>query len=64
MYEATIEDPTVYTRPWKISFPIYRRLEAERSAAGVQLRAVRRRDDTPPGPVQSTESIVTVTEEL
>ena len=28
MYEATIEDPTVYTRPWKISFPVYRRLEA------------------------------------
>jgi hypothetical protein len=28
MYEATIEDPTVNTRPWKISFPIYRRLEA------------------------------------
>ena len=27
MYEATIEDPAVYTRPWKISFPIYRRLE-------------------------------------
>ena len=27
MYEATIEDPNVYTRPWKISFPMYRRLE-------------------------------------
>ena len=28
MYEATIEDPAVFTRPWKISMPLYRRLEA------------------------------------
>jgi hypothetical protein len=26
-YEATIEDPKVFTRPWKIAFPLYRRLE-------------------------------------
>jgi len=27
MYEATIEDPKVFTRPWKISMPLYRRLD-------------------------------------
>jgi hypothetical protein len=26
-YEATIEDKNVFTRPWKIAMPIYRRLE-------------------------------------
>jgi hypothetical protein len=26
-YEATIEDPKVFTRPWKVSFPLYRRVE-------------------------------------
>jgi len=26
-YEAEIDDPEVYTRPWKISMPLYRRLE-------------------------------------
>src|SRR6185295_19091437 len=26
-YEATIEDPKIFSRPWKISMPIYRRVE-------------------------------------
>ena len=28
-YQATIEDPSVYTRPWKISMPLYRRVEKD-----------------------------------
>jgi hypothetical protein len=29
MYEATIEDPDTFTKPWKISFPLYRRIERD-----------------------------------
>ena len=38
MYEATIEDPNVFTRPWKMSFPLYRRVE--RNVQLVDFRCV------------------------
>ena len=28
-YEATLTDPTVFTRPWKIQMPLYRRVEKD-----------------------------------
>jgi len=28
-YEATIEDPQTFSRPWRISFPLYRHVEAD-----------------------------------
>jgi hypothetical protein len=26
-YEVTVEDPAIFTRPWKMSMPLYRRME-------------------------------------
>jgi hypothetical protein len=37
-YEATIEDPNVFTRPWKIQMPLYRR--TERNAQLLEYRCV------------------------
>src|SRR5262249_17375107 len=38
MYEATIEDPKVFTRPWKISMPLYRNIE--RNAQILEFKCV------------------------
>jgi hypothetical protein len=37
-YEATIEDPKVFSRPWKISMPLYRR--AEKNVKLLEYRCV------------------------
>ena len=37
-YEATIEDPNVFTRPWKISMPLYKR--AEKNAQLMDFKCV------------------------
>lgn len=43
-YEATIEDPQVFTRPWKISMPLYRRLE--KNAQIMEFRCVEMVEET------------------
>ena len=47
-YEATIEDKTLFTRPWKISLPLYRRKEKNAQLLGVQMRGVCRGVDLRP----------------
>jgi hypothetical protein len=37
-YEATIEDPKVFSRPWKISMPLYRHVE--KNAQLVEFKCV------------------------
>ncbi len=43
LYEATIEDPKTFSRPWKISMPLYRRLE--RNAQLLEFRCVEFAED-------------------
>jgi hypothetical protein len=38
IYEATIEDPNVFARPWKMSMPLYRRVE--KNAQLLEFRCV------------------------
>ena len=40
-YEATLDDPQTYTRPWTIEMPLYRLMDQQRAAARAQVRPVR-----------------------
>jgi hypothetical protein len=42
-YEATIEDPKVFSRPWKISMPLYK--HAEKNAQLLEFRCVEYTED-------------------
>ncbi len=44
-YEATMEDPQVFTRPWKISMPLYRR-PLEKNAQIMEFRCVEMVEET------------------
>ena len=47
-YDVTIEDPKVFTRPWKMSMPLYRRVGEKRAAPRIQVRRICRRVDVWP----------------
>jgi len=48
-YEATIEDPKTFTRPWKIAMPLYRHVE--KNAQLAEFRCVEFGEDVVYGPV-------------
>ena len=55
-YEATIDDPKTFSRPWTMAMPLYRHVNAERAARPVQVRGVRRRADVRP-PAQDAAAV-------
>jgi hypothetical protein len=44
LYEVTIEDPKVFTRPWKMSMPLYRRVEPNVQLLEYECYAYRMRE--------------------
>jgi hypothetical protein len=54
-YEATIEDKKVFTRPWKISMPIYRRLE--RDAQLMEFRCQEMAEETVLGHLRKNQLV-------
>lgn len=53
-YEATIEDPKVFSRPWKISMPLYRR--AEKNATLLEYKCVEFAEELLYGPLRKKSS--------
>jgi len=52
-YEATVEDPKVFARPWKISMPLYRHLE--KNARLAEFKCVEFAEDLMYGQFTKTE---------
>ncbi len=50
MYEATIEDPQVFSRPWKISLPLYRHVE--KNAQLLEFKCVEFSEELMYGPLR------------
>jgi hypothetical protein len=50
MYEATIEDPKVFSRPWKISLPLYRHVE--KNAQLLEFKCVEYAEELMYGPLR------------
>jgi hypothetical protein len=50
MYEATIEDPKVFSRPWKISMPLYRHVE--KNAQLLEFKCVEYAEELLYGPLR------------
>src|SRR6266404_3888812 len=53
-YEATVEDPKVFSRPWKISMPLYRR--AEKNAKLLEYKCVEFAEELMYGPLRKKTS--------
>ena len=53
-YEATIEDPKTFTRPWKISMPLYRHLE--KNAQLLEFKCVEFVEELMYGPLRKQTS--------
>jgi hypothetical protein len=53
-YEATIEDPKVFSRPWKISMPLYRHME--KNAQIIEFKCVEFVEELMYGPYRKKTS--------